>query len=452
MQLASSICRWGACAAALSLQLALPSVATAADPFASNNGIYPAPSSWAQPYRTANFAYPQQDGPSAWLKATSGQPLSTATAPAYVMALKRHLEPSLRKMIEAPEAWSPAANGWYDMPWVAQGDAENGREPILGSFTGQIVLKRTFAASGLKVDLQNHTVIYYDATAAGTLRKLWANPMRPDRSGVNFAEGAIIVKAGAVSPTPAEWPVVEGAATWTVFRPPVSQVVAHNQGKAVTWKPELTPLRALQFDIIVKDKVASPQTGWVFITYIHDKSAPGRGAWDKLVPLGAMWGNDPDFARQPDGRDPQGGPLRETWINPDAPRYGLATLGWGGRLSGPIDVSERHNVVLTNGKVLKTTRASSCLSCHGTAQSPFISNLYPSPNRAFPPDGSPFPMFEPGSAQWAKWFANRSGQQPMDAHVGSVGLDYDMLVMFALSNVEAATGNAPPALPRLKAH
>ena len=443
---------WRVSAAVLTAQLCLPFMANATDPFASNNGLYPDPASWGKPYRTLNFNYPSQVPPSAWLKRAPRVPLSTAKAEDYVNQLKRFVEPTLRKMIEEPQAWDPAAMGWYDMPWMASGDAENGRDPILGSFTGQVLLKKTFASSGLKTDIQNHTVIYYDATAASMLKKLWANPFKPDRAAVSFPEGSMVIKAGAVSATPAQWPILDGAATWTIYRPDVSQVIAHNSGQAVTWQPKLTPLRALQFDIIVKDSVASPQTGWVFTTFIYDKSAPGQGPWDKFVPLGAMWGNDPQFARYPGGRDPNGAALRETWRNPKAPLYSSATLGWGGRLSGPIDVSERHDVVVTSGKVLPVTSASSCLSCHGTAQFPFMSNLYPSPNQTFPPDGQPFPMFEPGSASWAKWFQNKPGKQPQNVYVGSVGLDYDMLVMFALAEFDAASGNDLYLQRRMKIH
>lgn len=444
---------WIACALWAWMGLAQADGKPPVDPLASNNGFYPPVGTWTQPFRTVNLAYPAKPMPSAWLRRAPRSPLTPALAPAYMAALKQHVAGSLRGMFEAPHGWQPADHGWYDMPWVATAtDPTGGREPLLASFTGQVLLQSTFAESGLSTDIQNHTVIYYDATAATTLKKLWANPFKPDRSAVSFPEGAIIVKAGAVSATPAQWPVLEGTATWTVFRPPVAQVIAHQKDPQAPLVPELTPLRALQFDIIVKDSVASPKTGWVFMTYIHDRRAPGHSPWDKLVPLGAQWGNDPQWARTPQGRDPQGAPLTETWVNPKAPRYSQATLGWGGRLSGPIDVSERHNVVLTNGQVLPQTRASSCMSCHGTAQFPFLSNLYPSPNRAFPPDGQPFPMFVPGSREWARWFQNRPGQQPQDAYQGSVGLDYDMLIMFALAEFDAAAGQDVYLQRRRKVH
>ena len=423
--------------ATLALSVAWVSAASAADPYASNNGLYPDASQWSGPYRSLNYDYPPV-AEGKWLSARPKEELNPVSAEAYVDKLKTVLAPTMQAMIEEPDKWDPAANGWYGMIWQGAGspgpkgvDPTTGQEAILGSFSGQVITQETFAAFGLTKDMQNHTVIYYDALSATMLAKLWADPFSPDRTAVSFPEGSMVVKAAAVTPTPEQWPVVEGSATWQVFRPTVD---------AIDGPPVVVPLRVLQFDIIVKDKVAAPETGWVFVTYVYDKDATGETAWDKLVPLGAMWGNDPQFARDPNGL-PAGETLQETWINPDAPAYSRSSLGWGGRLSGPIDVSERHNVLLTDGTRVPVMKASSCLSCHGTAQFPFVSNLYPSPNRAFPREGALFPMYVPGSEMWAGWFQNRPGSQPQNENAGSVALDYDMLIMFALSAFDAAAGN-----------
>jgi hypothetical protein len=52
-----------------------------------------------------------------------------------------------------------------------------------------------------------------------------------------------------------------------------------------------------------------------------------------------MWGNDPQFARTSSGKNPNG-PLTETWINPQSPAFARDTLGWGGRLAGPLGPGE----------------------------------------------------------------------------------------------------------------
>lgn len=443
--------------------------ASAADPFASNNGIYPAQkvckgpaqesaancacpagkSCWTGPYRTLNFDYPAAHVDNGWTRAVPREPIAVATAAVYVAKLKEFVAPSMRDMIEKPGEWDPAKAGWYDMPWQAEGgDAESGREAILGAFSGQVILKDT--SRGLTVNMQNHTVVYYDATAASLLKKVWANPFNPDRKGIVFPEGAMVIKAAAVSPTPAQWPILAGAAVWNVFRPPVAEVIKYKQNPKTVLRPVVTELRLLQFDVIVKDSVAAPQTGWVFATFIYDKDAPGRSPWDRLVPLGAQWGNDPQFARLPRGKD--SGTLRETWINPAVPKYAYDTLGWGGRLSGPIDVAKRHNVLYTDGRLREVQRASSCLSCHGTAQYPFVANLYPSPNRGFPPEGNTFLMYPPGSEMWARWFQNRSGSEPQNKNVGAVALDYDMLLMLAILEFDGVAGGDRFLQKRLRVH
>jgi hypothetical protein len=442
------------------------SSAFAADPFAANNGLYPTTAQWSRSYRISNYDYPKE-AQSEWLKHAPREKLTTANAAAYVDALKAFVEPSLEAMIDSPDTWDPVATGWFSMPWTAEisgTDATSGREAILGSFSGQVIQGSSFKAramaaavarpllyADLMTDMQNHTVVYYDPVAATMLRKVWADPFNPAARNTVFPEGALVVKAGAVTATPAQWPVVTDSAVWNVFRPPFSPVDDPNPPSNT---PVVTPLRVLQFDVIVKDTVASPQTGWVFITWVYDRAAPGKRPWDRLVPLGAMWGNDPEYARDPKGTDPSGR-LQETWINPKAPAYAIKTLGWGGRLSGPIDVSLRHGVVLTNGEILdKGVHASSCLSCHGTSQYPFVANLYPSPNKIFPQDGKTFLLYPPGSPEWAQWFANRPGNVPQSAALdaNAVGLDYDMLLTFALSNFNNAAGHANLVVPRFRVH
>lgn len=446
-----SLKRW----ATLCCGLFTASFTLAADPYASNNGLYPV-GQWTGPYRTLNFAYPSKAPVNGWLKIAPRRPITVASAPAYVAQLKKFVEPSLRDMIEKPSAWNAAQRGWYDMPWQAEGSATGGREAILGSFAGQILPAGAF--TGLDVPLQNHTVVYYDALSATMLKRLWANPFNPDRKSVVFPEGAMVIKAAAVTVTPEQWPVLKDAAVWNVWRPTVADTLKASQNPAQTAgqvpAPTLLPLRVLQFDIIVKDRVASPQTGWVFTTFVYKYDAPGTGTWDKLVPLGAQWGNDPQLALSPSGAA-QGGkamPLQENWINPQAPNFSREMLGWGGRLSGPIDVAKRHNVIFTDGEVRKVQRSSACLSCHGTAQYPFITNLYPSPNRVFPPDGSPFLLYTPGSKEWAQWYQNRPGNEPQNKHAGTIALDYDMLIMLALAAFDAAAGGDRYLQQRIRAH
>ena len=90
----------------------------------------------------------------------------------------------------------------------------------------------------------------------------------------------------------------------------------------------MVPVYFSQVAIAIKDSVASPQTGWVFVGFAYDTKATGASVWDKAVVVGAMWGNDPQFARTSSGQNPNG-PLTETWVNPQSPAFARDTLGWG---------------------------------------------------------------------------------------------------------------------------
>jgi hypothetical protein len=275
----------------------------------------------------------------------------------------------------------------------------------------------------------------------------------------------------------------------------------------------------MQFDIIVKDSDAAPETGWVFTTFVYDRNAAkGSGPWDQLTPLGATWGNDPEADRYyvghppVDPKRPHAPLLKEFWRNPEAPQYSAATLGWGGRMSGPIDIAERHHVLLVKNvpqfqyksdetcrtvdhpvDVTGPFRASGCLSCHGTAQTGVSARMYPSPIAAhLPSDGQLFCLYTPGTAEWAPWFQNRNGRTPQIPHAPASdkvavttvaanpvglsfvrfgkdprnvrltdilkdldatpqGLDYDMLLMFAISTAQSSSAKGFSLLPERQA-
>ncbi len=514
--MAKSIFLISACALAFAA-LAAPSALSPSragdgfDPYASNNGLTvpsdadPPPVDGPYKFRRLSHNYPAAPPAHSWLDVKPHGRITLDNAYDYMAKLKAYVEPSLRNMIEAPAQWDPASNGWYDMPWMGLGDAENGRDPILGSFTGQIILAKSEAHKELKIDTQNHTIIYYDSMAASTLGDIWKDVNKPDTGAAFYREGSLVVKAGGVAATPEQWPESDGAAVWRVYRPPVGEVIANRtQGWGGFWKPVVQNLRVMQFDIIVKDSEAAPETGWIFATFVYDKSAPkGTGPWDQLVPLGATWGNDPEadgyYPGHPpvDPSNPHAPLLKQFWRNPNAPEYTAATLGWGGRMSGPIDIAERHGVLLVEnvprGRIAADAdctlvpytpvtgpfRASGCLSCHGSSQTGVSARMYPSPIQArLPSDGQPFCLYTPGKAEWSPWFQNRNGRTPQLPNTASsitlavttaaaknvlglpyvrfgrdprtvplaeiqktlaepaVGLDYDMLLMFAIGTAQ----------------
>ncbi|MTH76892.1 hypothetical protein [Paracoccus aestuariivivens] len=431
-------------------------LAQSIDPMASNNGLYPLADEYSGRFVVANLDYPAAPVDNGWVAGGgTGGPLTKDTAEAYAWAVLKQITPSFRTIMDDPANWDPSAAGWYDLVWSGQGEAgadgvtdpTSGREALMNSYTGQIMPADTFLPPYAPAsELQNHAVIYYDQTAAAMLGRVFGNIYDPRPELVWFPEGAIVVKAEAVPMPDSEWPVLRNTATWKVFRPSITQ----QKYATGPLKAEVIEAHPFQMSIKIKDSVAAPETGWVFLGFVHDASSTGRTPWERFVPLGVMWGNDPALANDPAGGDVDpsdvsiNSALQETWVNPDAPGFVINTLGWGMRLAGPMDVATRHNVLTPSGKRYtggNHLRASSCLSCHGAAEFPFTANLYPAPNQHFPHDGDPFLLYDPGSTDWARWFQNRPGNIPMSGNIGGVALDYDMAIMFALSAFNRAIGN-----------
>jgi hypothetical protein len=299
-----------------------------------------------------------------------------------------------------------------------------GREPVQGTYQGPH-FDRTIYKDLKTTFIQDYVSVYYNDIAAYTLRQLWQNPnpYQPKPAAAQFREGAIAVKLSLTTASGADWTPMEGSTQSKVFVPPPTATDPAPAGVA----PQLLPVYVMQLDIIVKDSLTAPKTGWVFSTLVYDKDARGATTWDKMVPLGAMWGDDP-------GVDSNA--LQETVINEAAPAYAKLTLGWGGRLSGPNDAATRS----LNPQV-QPLRISSCMSCHGTAESPGTVSL-------FPKNGTSF--FQPGSPQWNQWFQDRPGNVPQSP-TGHTALDYDMVSRQALLNWDAARGGAA-AIQRATLH
>lgn len=464
--------------------------AHAVDPFASNNGLVPQQSEWQGGFRVGNFDYPSQvdDRWAAWKseRGITPGPLSPQTAPGFVANVKAYLaDQGLADAINSPESWAPREAGWYNMVWVNQGspgsdgktDPDSGAEIIQGSYTGQILGSDAFGPEYDSIPpWQNHAVILFNDRAASALGRIWKNIYGPDLSALPYPDGSVVIKSEGVTLSPDVWPFVKGSTKSYVFRPAIDTAKGSpTYGKAVG-DPQIVPIWFEQLVVMIKDSVASPKTGWVFISFTYNPDAEGATVWDKATPVGAMWGNDPEYANVPSGR-PVYAELQETWIAPVSERAAFTgtTLGWGGRLAGPMDVARRHDVVTVSGKWNTSEAgiaASACMSCHGSGQFPMTANLYPSPNSYFPPDDridAPFLLFDPGSEDWAKWFQNRCGTQPMSspeapvscdqmedkaqaADIGIHGTDYSMVLAFALMAYNGWAGNDVLVLPNVVGH
>jgi hypothetical protein len=153
--------------------------------------------------------------------------------------------------------------------------------------------------------------------------------------------------------------------------------------------------RLLQIDVAVHDTRANSTTGWVFGTFAYDGEAAGTTPWDRMVPVGLMWGNDPTLTPQ---RFNSGSRPTQTFINPDVrtPQH----LGLDG-LTVPLAIP-----------------ISACLSCYSTAQ--------PRPAR------SPFPPYGRIGYGKMRWFRNIRSGQPFDP--GQISLDYSLQLAQRIEN------------------
>ena len=427
------------------------------DPFLTNNGQIPLKEQYSGPLFTLSHDWPTSVTPlkdPPWINAIGGGQISTRNAGAYVEALKRYVSANGRSLILDYAHWDAKKAGWYNEPWLGIE-----REAIHGTYEAGQFPPSTFPGTGLRATFDTLVLTYYDGRAAYTINKLWGpSAMKPAVTTANaqFVEGAIVVKAALfTNDDPAGpsdwWDAVKGAAEWPLF-------VSLPEALKPPAVPQVVKGYVMQFDIIVKDSKSAPKTGWVFSTLVYDANATGD-AWDKMVPLGAMWGNDPE-ANSALSPPP---PLHENWINPKAPKYSTETLGWGGRLSGPNDGAQ--NAIVVDGKVLPNAADSSCMSCHGPSEWSLTTNsqasfLLPSfPNPTPPPPFKPCSDGNPndppsicspaaGSPDWMRWFQDRAGTAPQDQ--GSVALDYDEVFAFkALPLWWKATGPADQPPPFL---
>lgn len=449
---------------------------SAIDPIASNNGMFPRPGEYDRGYfNESNLDYPTERPRAMWqIGGGLDGPVTKETAAQYMEAIKEVLELDMRVLIEDHEAWNAKDAGWFNMVWRGAGQPgkpENpisGREVIMNTNTGQIVPNESWAENYRPTPdwVQNYGVIYYNATAAFTLGQVFEDVFKPDPTKMEFPDGSIVVKVEAATVQPDEWPwadlgpggsVLGDAAMWNVYRPTTENQKDHQRDQdEVPLKNVVQSVYPFQLAIKVKDSFASPETGWVYMGFVYDARSDGEGAWDRFVPAGMMWGNDPAFAETREGVPPFGGALNETWINPDAPPFVADTIGWGGRFAAPMDVAVRHGVEFPVGAVEDPPgdgfRTSSCLSCHGVAQTPYTDNLYPSPFPEFPADGDPFPLYNPGSKDWARWFQNRPGTVPQSGVEGVVALDYDLSSMIALEIARGSSSLESTILGILNGH
>jgi hypothetical protein len=292
---------------------------------------------------------------------------------------------------------------WVHIPFQTY-DPSSGREFMHG-LTREAPVTFTLSKDGSQLKTTVWAVGFYNPRAAYALGQVW----KPDgtaqlpTSNMAFPEGAVIGKLLFTTATPEQLPILTNMPKWQAnisdpafcgCKPPPGQQTCSFQQISEQCPRKPGELRLMQFDIAVRDS-RSP-TGWAFGTFVADGQAKAseKNPWDRISPLGLMWGND----------SPPAGALAISYpADPRKNGFTQEVVFW--------DVVDRWNVASNGGHLGCNSRLngpadnarSSCLSCHMTAS-------VPDKNRAVPP------IFDLGSgAQNPGQCATSPGQPAADA-------------------------------------
>jgi hypothetical protein len=281
----------------------------------------------------------------------------------------------------------PHLRRWFHAPWQHYGPA--GREGLRG-LTREVKIKsRQLAPTQTTDSYQVYAIGFYNEFGGHTLGQVWRNPEDPDlratdaRYGGGFPIGTVIFKLLFTDASVAEVPHLVNPIEWDAF-------VTQNYESE---KRVVRRLRLIQMDFMIREDLSRAPRGWVFGTFVYNGKLEKASKWDNLVPVGLQWGDDPTVTKgdiiQEAVKTQINPAIKESKINDDGKELPPTHLGWGGRLNGPVD-----------------NPASSCMSCHGTAQVPALSPQSPK----FLPANQP----QVGSKEWMRWFENRKCGEPFD--------------------------------------
>ena len=286
---------------------------------------------------------------------------------------------------------------WYHVPWL--NTTSNGREFVHGLTLERGSRPKELAPTQTST-FSNWAVGMYNAPGGYVIGQVWNDHNSPDPTAANFPDGTVSCKLLFTTATAAQVPYLKNAFQW--------QADVSLTGSTTR---AIHTVSLLQVDVAVRDTRADSTTGWVFGTFVYDGNAAGATPWDRLVPVGIMWGNDPTVTSPTKTSSTH---LQESFINPTIgpPQH----LGRAGRLNGPVD----------NPK-------SSCLSCHSTAQYEAVSGVLP------PASAS--------TTQTMRWFRNVKAGTAFDT--GQQSLDYSLQLSLGIQRFHqahpAATSHATTA-------
>lgn len=305
------------------------------------------------------------------------QAQKTAHAERYLWSVMNYIQEGNIGNADVSQDWQLCNNAkrqWFHIPYQTY-DPMSGREfvhgltreaPVTLTLNGTTELKTTMWAVG-----------FYNPAAGESISKIWTGAPAPriPTGNFHFNEGSVIGKLLFTTANPAQVPFLKNVPSWKAnISDPAFCNCKPAVGKACTFLEEtqqcprqIGDVYLLQFDIAVKDK-RSP-IGWAYGTFVADgeRKSQEKNPWNRIAPLGLMWGNDTPPAGVGAINYPQNSRsnLKESVIFWDVAdmlnkKTNAGHLGCNNRLNGPAD----------NAK-------SSCLSCHQTASVPDKNNKTP---------------------------------------------------------------------------
>jgi hypothetical protein len=341
---------------------------------------------------------------------------------------------------------------WYHVPWQHWGD--NGREGLHGLTSEGPVNPLTLDPHQTD-QWQTYAVGFYNDLGGYQIGQVWADPENPRLDAMaksGFPVGTVVAKILFTTAPVSQAPFLSNPIEWNAY---VKTSFSAPGPSGLPIKPRvMSRVRLIQADIMVRDDRAKATGGWVFGTFVYNGAQANINRWNNLVPLGLMWGDDPQVTSHKAGNpapvatvvNPD---LKETVINTQSKLLPPMHLGFGLRLSGPVD-----------------NTLSSCKSCHSTAEYPAVSSILP----AYAKLEGEGRLLRCGDPQWMLWFRNLkpteafdSGARPMDNSLQLAGSIQNFLAARNLSNgglyaaqywkgrpvlsVYALRGSVPPGAP-----
>lgn len=326
--------------------------------------------------------------------------------------------------------WDPFENDvreWYHIPWLHP-NSPTGYPPNGGTEGFRGLIKEAevtpYQLAGTQMgSYQVYAVTLVNEYAGYTMSRMWKDPNNPDlgatdkRYGGGFPPGTVFAKF-LFTDAPGK-PEKDSAQPWDTV-PYLENNVEWQVYITESWDAPnrvVKTVRLLQMDMMMRDPRAEEFTGWVFGTFAYNGAVDNKKSkFLNLVPLGLMWGNDPDNT---DNRvNPYPPKPVSQIINPDLKQQKIFDLkecppqhlGWNSRLNGPADLN-----------------TSSCMSCHITAEFPsFTSLVAPS----MTPAGGPVKPPLGGTKGWMKWFQNIQCATPIDEQAYSTDMSWQIAIAF----------------------